>query len=335
MGDKTKIEWADASWNPIRARRLKTGTVGWHCEHVSEGCRNCYAEGVNHRFGTGLDFKPGHRKDIELFLDEDMLTQPLRWRKPRRIFVCSMTDLFADFVTDEMIDMVFAVMALCPQHTFMVLTKRPARMRPYLSADDWAGNVRDWLNDQGPGLGITDDRIVSAAVAINSGMLPNVWLGVSVEDQATAEQRIPQLLGTPAHVHFVSYEPALEPVDFKSIYLPCCCSDGKPRCDNVLGCDPGNTSLPHIDLVIAGGESGPKARPCHPDWMRRTRDQCQAAGVAFFFKQWGEWAPPGIKRVDGAGKESLDLADMHRVGKKAAGRLLDGREWNEMPGAKS
>ncbi|MEK9751770.1 MAG: DUF5131 family protein [Rhodospirillaceae bacterium] len=110
MGDRSRIEWTDASWTPIRARNRATGKVGWHCEHVSEGCRNCYAERWNRPYGTGLPYKPGHRADVELFLDEQLLTQPLRWRRPRRVFVCSMTDLFADFVPDEWIDRVFAVM---------------------------------------------------------------------------------------------------------------------------------------------------------------------------------------------------------------------------------
>lgn len=133
MADNSAIEWTDATWNPVRARNLETGKVGWHCEHATTGCEFCYAEGFNKRLGTGLAFKPGHRADIEIFLDEAMLTQPLRWKKPRRIFVGSMTDLFADFVPDEFIDRMFAVMALAPQHTFQLLTKRAARMREYLT----------------------------------------------------------------------------------------------------------------------------------------------------------------------------------------------------------
>src|ERR1043166_3823667 len=131
MAANSKIEWTDASWTPIRARNLKTGKIGWHCEHVTSGCEFCYAENMNKRLGTGLSFKPGHRKDIQIFLDETMLLAPLRWKKPRMIFVCSMTDAFADFVKDEWLDKMFAVMALCPQHTFQVLTKRPERMREW------------------------------------------------------------------------------------------------------------------------------------------------------------------------------------------------------------
>lgn len=136
MADRSKIEWTDASWTPIRARNVDTGKVGWHCEHVSEGCRHCYAEGINKRLGTGLSYKPGlvGPGGAEIFRDEKMLLAPVRWKRPRMIFVCSMTDLFAEFVSDEMIDRVFAVMALCPQHTFQVLTKRPKRMR------EWTNN---------------------------------------------------------------------------------------------------------------------------------------------------------------------------------------------------
>ena len=153
MSDGTKIEWTDATWTPIRARAFVLQSdgsgkerIGWHCEHASDGCKNCYAEGMNLRLGTGFDYKPGHLKhttrhgdprgDVTIFLDEKMLQVPLRWKKPRKIFVCSMTDLFADFVTDEMIDKVFAVMALCPQHTFQVLTKRSSRMRRYIESID-------------------------------------------------------------------------------------------------------------------------------------------------------------------------------------------------------
>ena len=137
MADRSKIEWTDSTWNPIRARRRDNGHVGFHCEHVSEACRNCYAEGMNKRLFTGLDYKPGNRDQVEIFLDEKTLLQPLRGKRPRKIFVCSMTDLFADFVADEMIDRIFAVMALCPQHTFQILTKRPERMRKYIAGEQF------------------------------------------------------------------------------------------------------------------------------------------------------------------------------------------------------
>jgi protein gp37 len=220
---KTKIEWATDSWNPIRARNLKTGRVGWYCEHKSDGCANCYAEGMNNRLGTGLPFKPGHRQDVELFLDEKTLTQPLHWKRPRMIFVCSMSDLFADFVTDEWIDKIFAVMALCPQHTFQCLTKRAGRMGGYLRAErapfdcaDAALTVGRHLPDGYPGWCIDNWRpsVIKHCTQPARWPLPNVWLGVSAERQEEADERIPLLLDTPAAIRFVSAEPLLGPIDF-------------------------------------------------------------------------------------------------------------------------
>lgn len=321
MGDKTGIEWTDATWTPIRARNLKTGKVGWHCEHKSEACRFCYAERINRRLGTGLDFKPGHRSDIELFLDEDMLWKPVGWNRPRMVFVCSMTDLFADFVEDDWVGDVWDIMRHCPQHTFQVLTKRPGRMLMYL---------------------------ISAPAEYRN--LPNVWLGVSAEDQAAADGRIPALLETAAAKRFVSYEPALGPVDFTRINY------GTPlvsQVDALRGVDGTASGHAKIDWIIAGGESGPKARPAHPDWFRSVRDQCQAAGVPFFFKQWGNNEPLELLPDDGTGtpwrqsacdgkkswcleqlgkpREELRPVEYYTVRKKDAGALLDGREWRGMP----
>jgi protein gp37 len=131
MSDRSKIEWTDASWNPIRAELTTVARPGWYCEHVSEGCRNCYAENINNRLGTGLPFKPAHRQSVNIYLDEKVLQQPLKWKRPRMVFVCSMSDLFGSWVTDAMLDAIFAVMQLAKQHTFQVLTKRPERMREY------------------------------------------------------------------------------------------------------------------------------------------------------------------------------------------------------------
>lgn len=356
MGAITSIEWTDASWTPIRARNRETGKLGWHCTHVSEACRNCYAEGINKRLGTGLAFKPGHLKDVEIFLDEAMLLAPLRWRKARKIFVCSMTDLFADFVPDEMIDKVFAVAALCPQHTFQVLTKRPERMRVYLAT--WPMNSRE------------PDRISNLAHQISWGMrghsgsgglctrpLPNVWLGTSAEDQPAADARIPDLLATPAAVRFVSLEPMLGPIDLTRIDFGAEWLDAlagyrsmKEWANDIF--DAG----PRIDWVICGGESGPHARPMHPDWARSLRDQCAAAGVPFFFKQWGEWIPEVDRERDdpdwrldysrryacagnmrwlnlagGMGFHGERFHVMRRVGKARAGRILDGRTHDDLP----
>src|SRR6266852_4992529 len=193
MSDKTAIEWTDSTWNPIRARNLKTRKLGWHCEHATTGCEFCYAEGFNKRLGTGLAFKPGHRKDVEIFLDEKMLLQPLRWRAPRMIFCCSMTDLFADFVSDEQIDKMFAVMALCPQHNFQVLTKRARRMREYFGSHDigarWAitaESVNDAVIPRESSYPIFDP--ITARGWTNNG-LPNVWLGISAERQQEWDER--------------------------------------------------------------------------------------------------------------------------------------------------
>jgi len=302
---KTKIEWTDYSWNPIRARRLDNGKLGHHCEHVSEGCRNCYSESMNRRLGTGLDFKPGHRADVEIFLDEKMLLAPLRWKKPRRIFVNSMTDTFAEFVKDEWIDRMFAVMALCPQHTFQVLTKRPGRMQTYCCDPQSQRIWRLACNMGQPG------RALSATLAKfgSPWPLPNIWLGISAEDQATADERIPLLLQTPAAVRFVSLEPLLGPIDLM-------------QCKAVTVETPGMEPAGSIDWAIVGGESGPHARPLHPRWARDLRDQCATAGVPFFFKQWGQHRPP--TENDPAWRS---------LGKKGSGRLLDGRTHDEVPHA--
>jgi len=311
MGSKTSIEWtrgddgsAGATWNPIRARNLATGKIGWHCEHVSEGCRNCYSESMNRRLGTGLDFKPGHRADVEIFLDEKMLLAPLRWKKPRRVFVNSMTDTFAEFVKDEWIDRMFAVMALAPQHTFQVLTKRPGRMQTYCCDPQSQRIWRLACNMGQPG------RALSATLAKfgSPWPLPNVWLGVSAEDQATFEERRQSLRDTPAAVRFFSLEPLLGPIDIGPAL--------------VTGC---------YHWTIVGGESGPHARPMNPQWARDIRDQCKAAGVAFFHKQNGEYASVSEVEGEGAHFHFDDGRTVRRVGKKAAGRLLDGIEHNGMP----
>jgi|ERR1043166_815805 protein gp37 len=332
MAANSKIEWTDASWTPIRARNLKTGKIGWHCEHVTSGCEFCYAENMNKRLGTGLSFKPGHRKDIQIFLDETMLLAPLRWKKPRMIFVCSMTDAFADFVKDEWLDKMFAVMALCPQHTFQVLTKRPERMREYV---DRAKVRAPAVNEYVCGLAqsrsaSSDERLQIINAATERWPLPNVWLGTSCEDQKTFNERWPHLRATSAAVTFISMEPLLGPIFFRP---------AKP------------------DWIIVGGESGPKARPMHPQWVRNIRDQCKAAGVPFFFKQWGAFVPSRFKTTNNSGvvEDRASCAwittawpdgtignghkdehggygiSLERETKKDAGRLLDGIEHNEFP----
>jgi protein gp37 len=314
MGSKTSIEWTrgedgspGATWTPIRARNKATGKIGWHCEHDSHGCKFCYSEAMNKRLGTGLPFKPGHRKDIEIFLDENLLLAPLRWKRPRMIFVCSMTDLFAGFVPDEWIDRVFAIMALCPQHTFQVLTKRSKRMREYFE-----GNAdqtrRSLVNNTCFGLSRwLGARFTDEQCHIRRWPLPNVWLGVSAEDQARADERIPDLLDTPAAVRFVSAEPLLDSIDFKSCWLhrKTLCG-GRPSSQDgtPIDCPCADERL---DWIIAGAESGRGARASQEKWFRAIKDQCVASGTAFFLKQYAI------------------------NGRKIHTPELDGRTWTEFP----
>lgn len=323
MGSNTSIEWTDATLNPIRARSRFSGKAGWFCERVSEGCKNCYASKMNLWRGNGAEYAADKRGRVEVYLDEKTLIQPLRWRSPKKIFMCDMTDIFGEWVPDEWIDLMVSVMARTDRHIYQVLTKRPERMRDYLSDT----GLTKRLEQLHPAYGTEREGWQPVP-------LDNLWLGVSVEDQKTADERIPLLLQTPAAVRFVSYEPALGPVNlapwiFKEIEID-------PSDDNR------EYPCPSIDWVIAGGESGPGARPAHPDWFRNVRDQCQAAGVPFFFKQWGAWRPITITTVDGmheapfgysyySAMNEVGYSGFARVGKKKAGHLLDGREWREFP----
>lgn len=254
----------------------------------------------------------------------DRLEVPLRWRKPRRVFVNSMSDLFHPNVPRTFLDAVWSTMIEARQHQFQILTKRPARMLEFMTARAAEG----WRADR-----------------------ENIWLGVSIEDQATADERIPLLLDTPAAVRFLSAEPLLGPVDLASIDTGD--STIYPLWPFVDVEGRGRASAERIDWVIAGGESGPNARPSHPDWFCSLRDQCARAGVPFFFKQWGEWAPSSIARkrgrpeltdayIKGDGTihttahgdhQRYDASDvlMAKVGRRDAGRLLAGREHNEYP----
>lgn len=220
------------------------------------------------------------------------------------VFVCAHADLFYEKVPDEWIDRVFAVMALAKQHVFMVLTKRAERMRDYVGtrAGDW--QVR--LPESAP------RHFFAGRPAIATWPLPNVWLGVSAEDQPHADERIPHLLATPASLRWISAEPLLGPMRLSNLYPV---ADDGVFVDGVHGC------TPRIDWVVAGGESQGSDRPMRPEWVRSLRDQCRFAGVPFHFKQWGDWVPTG------GGK----LETMVRVGARAAGRLLDERIWDEFP----
>jgi protein gp37 len=238
MSTNTEIEWTDATWNPV------TG-----CTKISAGCDNCYAARFSERFRgvLGHPFESG----FDLQLRPDRLEQPLSWRRPKMIFVNSMSDLFHKEIPLAFIDRVFDTMERAPWHTFQVLTKRSSRLR-------------DYVNKRYP------DKLAP----------PYIWLGASVED-GTKKSRVRHIQQTNATVRFLSVEPLIGPI--------------------------GEVDLSGIHWVIVGGESGPRARPMLPEWAQEVRDQCKATKVPFFFKQWGGRTP------------------------KAGGRLLDGKEWSQLP----
>ena len=370
MADGTKIEWADATVNAING-----------CTVTSPGCTNCYAMRLagtrmkSHPTREGLtsESKAGPVWNGEVRLHGPALLQPLAWKKPRRIFWNAHGDTFHYAVPDEWIDRVFAVAALTPQHTHMILTKRSKRMREY-----FAGLHRDGLIWMAM-CAIAEIYTELQGVRCPALPLDNVWLGVSVEDQTRADERIPDLLTTPAAVRFLSCEPLLGPLDLHNVKAPRFedepqdsleidwrfdalevgdhywfdCGDGF----NDGGDGPYREA--RVDWVIAGGESGPGARPMHPDWVRSLRDQCATATlhgdeapVPFHFKHWGEWHPSNMhedcilkgimafrsdysqewRPSDALGWSfNKDWQGMCRIGKKQAGRLLDGVEHNGMP----
>ncbi|MBN9525412.1 MAG: phage Gp37/Gp68 family protein [Alphaproteobacteria bacterium] len=322
----TAIEWAGKSWNPI---------VG--CKVISPGCTNCYAMRLAPRLaamgqakyaGLTRGGRAGPVWNGRFALDAAALDLPFRWQKPATIFVNSMGDLFLEGVPAEAVDRVLAVAALTPRHDYVLLTKRADRMQAHFEAG---------LSDRGTPrrlMAIEDQMQAFTTFGVETvpaWPLPNLWLGVSVENRAQLG-RIDQLRRTPAAVRLISIEPLLE--------------------------DLGPIDLAGIDWVIVGGESGPNARPVHPDWVRSIRDQCLAAGVAFFFKQWGgwrviydrdaddpDWRQSGeIARRNPRGRW-LNLAGGHGFhgdrlvyvvpsGKHAAGRKLDGQVWDRRPARK-
>jgi protein gp37 len=377
----THIQWTDETLNVV------TG-----CTRISEGCTHCYIERTPPFRMQGRRFLS---PDLKLRIDgkgtgeigattgvrlhPERLTVPLRWRKPRRIFVCSLADLFHDDVPDGLIAALWLVMGQCagciPEqyrgHTFQILTKRPVRMRAFL---------RRWADTGDPKIAPMDpaatqcgraELVTQAAEYLGGVMtydwidgprywptaLPNVWLGVSVENQQWADIRIPALLETPAAVRWISAEPLLGPVDLTAWLT---WSDGSLRYSEMDAAVP----IAGLDWCVVGGESGPDARPMHPGWVRSLRDQCTQAEVAFFFKQWGEWregshdpatehGPDHVIVWDGrhepASSDHFDAQTrlgrarlrhdpgtehatvVSRVGKGRAGRLLDGWIWDQFP----
>lgn len=320
----TEIAWTDSTWNPVRG-----------CARVSDGCAKCYAIGQAHRFaGPGQPYegltvvrpqtatRPGVDWSGKVRLVPEALGVPLKWRKPRKVFVNSMSDLFHPGLSNEEIAAVFGVMAACPQHTFQILTKRPERAAKWF---EWVnrGYARDFLPNQ---LGALQsamgwfiggapkelqirskawERATEVVLEADAWPLRNCWLGVSIEDQKRADERIPWLLQCPASVRFISAEPLLGPLDlrcivhcqsnYKSDAIPCGAPEEPLRIDALTGLTRDGEEMfsverleyPRIDQVIVGGESGRGARPFDLSWARSLRDQCRAAGAAFFYKQSG------------------------------------------------
>lgn len=312
MSDNSGIEWTDATWNPV------TG-----CTKVSAGCKNCYAETLTRRFQHDGPFVPwtvraqSQSTEPPVYLHSNRLMVPIHWKKPRMIFVNSMSDLFHPNVPDGFIYDVFLTMADARQHTFQVLTKRPERAAALLP------QMREAIKED-----------ANVPFGDQPWPLPNVWVGVSVENQKNTD-RLDHLMKTPAAIRFVSAEPLLGPLDLSKW-------------------------IADIGWLIVGGESGASARPMNPYWVKWLHATARAAGVPFFFKQWGEWCPvtigkdpgheaappdrkwmyerllnPGGEHAGRPGHSKIhvfDLGDVVRkVGRKAAGAHLEGFLFREMP----
>lgn len=377
MADKSDIEWTDA-----------TAQVASGCDPISEGCKFCYSA---HLAGTRLKHLPRTEGLTRRTADgrfvfngtvrfhDDQVEKMLTWRAPKnlgrrpRVFVADRSDLFHDKITDAQRDKVFAAMALRPDVDWLLLTKRSGLMREYLDADDRdyaigsaLGDMLDgpWIWNEGKKFRPAIEALISASLGepakdgeypVDLLPLPNVHVGVSTEDQQRANERIPDLLATPAAVRFISAEPLLSGIDLTNIKLPngdvLNALTGEIH-DRRSGCIVSETS--GLDGAIVGGESGSGARLMHPDWPRALHDQCAAAGVPFFFKQWGAWGPVAVEAdgtyeydsevrlvspaghsVDHADIDRCDFPDnsllMERRGKARAGRLLDGVEHNGFP----
>lgn len=309
MAENTKIEWTDHTFN------------SWEgCQKVGPGCDNCYAETRNARFagGTAINWGPGAPR---------RRTSASNWAKPKawnaahaaffaqhgrrqRVFCASLADVFDNAVDPQWRADLFALIAATPHLDWLLLTKRIGNVQPMLA---------ELTHGNDPDLSLLDMM-----------PLPNVWIGATIVNQEEADRDIPKLLAVPARVRFLSMEPLLGPVSFEGMFA------------NPRNPADGTNMLEALDWVIVGGESGPGARPMHPDWPRSLRDQCKAAGVPFLFKQWGEWVdfdhtPTDWWNLRTEAERSrlvqcfLGGKAVNRIGKKAAGRLLDGRAWDGVP----
>ena len=329
-----KISWLNMpgykpeTWNPI---------VG--CTKVSPGCDNCYAERMAIRLAgmpdaqLSSDYKsvlmPGNDNKFtgwsgHTIFREEYLIRPKYWKTPRMVFVCSMGDLFHESVSFETIEQVYDAMYSNKQHIFIVLTKRPERAYRF-----WI-----WLLDKLAGLGIQD---------ITPQPKDNIWFGATVENQEQANKRIPILLQIPHFKRFVSIAPMLDPIDFYDININGEFYHTLKGFGDISGGDFGKFNGPKLDWVICGGESGSKARPMHPDWVRSLRDQCKEAGTPFFFKQWGEWMPTSrpltsseinvLPRYYASTGKFLQITEpwceYYKAGKLKSGDKLDGQQHHE------
>jgi protein gp37 len=368
-GHGTAIEWTHCpgfkgeTWNPV------TG-----CRPCSEGCDNCYAATLA---GTRLKKLPSrqgltkqnasgeHIFNGKVRFNVEWLLQPLRWRKPRCVFVVAHGDLFYEAVEEEIVDTAYAVMALTARHFYLVLTKRSKRLRAYSNDPDTPGRIVSVLNDKGPGWGLTDEEIAAACHRVyNCWPLSNVGAGISVENQARAEERIPDILETSAAMRWVSFEPLIGRVDIANIVVRDEAGEKLAFYDLTAHGGPGLFAIkgdygrrlrdvPQLDWAVPGGESdslrgvveGRGARPPHPDWFRDLLSQCSKAGIGYFFKQWGVWLPyENAIDVEGANVLTGEIRgfgphdpggnpQMLRVGKKLAGAMLDGslhRSWPQL-----
>lgn len=329
----SKIEWTH---RPGTKSEVLNPTTG--CDKVSRGCKNCYAE-IMHRRLTGM----GQEKYQQPFLGHvrywaEELEKPFRWKKPRTVFLNSMSDIFHKDVTVQQIAEIYAMMFLNPQHTFIVLTKRSNRACDMLNGSEFFDEFYRACNMMHDKYIQTLEQEMYQYVELKSMWpLKNVWQGVSVESQEQ-DHRIDELANTPAYIRVVSYEPAVGPLDFRKWFNLYEYEEGK------YGFRTGSRWLGSPDWIISGGESGRHASPAHPDWFRMVRDQCAAANVPYFFKQWGEYVPVDKKHAmedneivfTNKGMEVI-MAEasisqvMAKVGKKESGNLLDGKQHLEFP----